>query len=104
MTELPKIPVEKSHNIFEKLCRRSSPRLHHASGALSTALLLLVLSHLLWKMRVASPAYIAVSAVAFVFFSQVGMRVALRHSEAVADHPTTPWSGRWAVKPYPFPS
>jgi hypothetical protein len=46
----------------------------------------------------------AVSAVAFVFFPQVGLRVAPHLSEAAADRPTAPWFGRRVVKPYLMPS
>jgi hypothetical protein len=59
MTELLKMPCETSHDIFEKLYRRSIPCLYHASQAPGVAPLLLVLSHLLWEMRAASLAYIA---------------------------------------------
>jgi hypothetical protein len=51
-------------------------------------------------MSTAAPAYIAGSEVAYVFFQQVGLQLALHHSETVADHPTVPWSGRRVVKPY----
>jgi hypothetical protein len=43
---------------------------------------------------------IVVTAVAFVFFPQVGLRTALRRSKAAADRPTTPQVGQWAATPY----
>jgi hypothetical protein len=67
-------------------------------------LLQLVPSDLLLEMGTAAPTYIARSAVAFVFFPQVGLRVALRRLEAVANRPIVPWFGRRAVKPYLLPS
>jgi hypothetical protein len=51
-----------------------------------------------------APTYIVGSAVAFVFFLQVGLWVALRRLEAVADHPAVPWFDRRAMKPYLLPS
>jgi hypothetical protein len=43
---------------------------------------------------------IAAPAVAFVFFPQVGLRMAPHRPEAMVDGSTTPWVGRWAVEPY----
>jgi hypothetical protein len=43
---------------------------------------------------------IATPAVAFVFFPQVGLRMALHRSEAAADRPSTPCVGRRVAKPY----
>jgi hypothetical protein len=40
---------------------------------------------------------IAAPAVAFVFFPQVSLRVALCYSELVASHLAVPWSGRLSV-------
>jgi hypothetical protein len=54
-------------------------------------------------MSTTTPVYIAEPAVAFIFFPQVGLRVALRCLEAVADRPAVPWSGRRVVKPYLLP-
>jgi hypothetical protein len=45
---------------------------------------------------------VAQTAVVFVFFPQVGLRVALRRREAVADRPTVPWPGRHSAGPYLF--
>jgi hypothetical protein len=51
-----------------------------------------------------APVHISGPAVAFVFFLQVGLGVALCCLEAVANHPAVPWSSRRAVKPYLLPS
>jgi hypothetical protein len=59
MTELPKMPCEVSHDIFEKLCRISSPCHSHASQAPSGVPLLLVLPNLLWEVSAAFLTYIA---------------------------------------------
>jgi hypothetical protein len=58
MTELPKMSCKASHDIFEKLCHRSIPHLHHALQAPGNMPLLLVHSYLLWEMSAASQAYI----------------------------------------------
>jgi hypothetical protein len=46
--------------------------------------------------------FVAQTTAVFVFFPQVGLRIALRHWEAMADRPAVPWSGRRSVSPYPF--
>jgi hypothetical protein len=59
--------------------------------------------HSLWEMSTTSLAYIAELAVAFAFFSQVGLRTALRRSRAAADRPIASRVDSWAVKPYLLP-
>jgi hypothetical protein len=51
-------------------------------------------SHFLGIYNIAAPA------LAFVFFPQMGLRMAHRRSKAVADGPTAPWVGCRAAKPY----
>jgi hypothetical protein len=48
--------------------------------------------------------FVARTAPVFVFFPQVGLRMALCRWEAVADRPAVPWSGHHLVSPYPFSS
>jgi hypothetical protein len=48
--------------------------------------------------------FVAQTTVVFVFFPQVGLRVALRRREAVADRPAVPWPGHRFAGPYLFSS
>jgi hypothetical protein len=46
--------------------------------------------------------FVARTAAIFVFFPQVGLLMALRRREVVADRPAVPWPGRRSVGPYLF--
>jgi hypothetical protein len=48
--------------------------------------------------------FVAQTLAVFVFFSQVGLWVALHRKEAVADRPAVPWPGRRSAGPYLFSS
>jgi hypothetical protein len=48
--------------------------------------------------------YVAWTVAVFVFFSQVGLWMALCRCEAVADRPIVPRCGHHSVSSYPFPS
>jgi hypothetical protein len=48
--------------------------------------------------------FVAQTTDVFIFFLQVGLRVALRHKEAVANQPAVPWSGCRSAGPYHFSS
>jgi hypothetical protein len=88
---------ERSHDIFEKLCRRIIPCLHHDLGPLGRNASAGFLPSLVEDGCRIPDIYSRVS----VGFR---LRVALCCSEAMADPPTTPWFGCRAVRPYPQPS
>jgi hypothetical protein len=48
--------------------------------------------------------FIARTIAVFIFFPQLGLRVALHRREAVADQSTVPWPGRRSAGPYLFSS
>jgi hypothetical protein len=48
--------------------------------------------------------FVAQTTAVFVFFLQVGLRMARRRREAVADRPAVPWPGRRSAGPYLFSS
>jgi hypothetical protein len=48
--------------------------------------------------------FLARTVAAFVFFLQVGLRMALHHMEVVANRPAVPWPGRRSADPYLFSS
>jgi hypothetical protein len=48
--------------------------------------------------------FVEQTAAVFVFFPQMGLRMALRHMEAMANRPAVPWTSHRSVSPYPFSS